>query len=291
MGQTHPGPGHQPQVHQREFGTQLLPPPQAEHDDRGEEQPQDPRTAPPPLTALRHPEQQTHQSYGESQRAEHVEAARLPDGRLAHRPPDPPHTDRAERAGRPEHDVPVGVLHDQRRERQSERGADTDRGAHERHRAAPALRRQFVPQDADRQGYDGGGGALQGAGEDQDADVGGQGAHDRADGHQAQGAGQDPPLAVHVAGPAEHGGEDGAGEQGRGDHPGDGARGGVGQPGQGRQQRDDHGLHDRHEDPAERQHRNGEPVPQGAPPGEAAGRVGYRDGLAHGHSSWHEKRR
>ena len=69
-------------------------------------------------------------------------------------------------------------------------------------------------------------------------------------------------------------------QQGRRDHPGHRARRGVRQPGQVGQERYDDGLHDGHEDAAERQHRNGEPVAQGS----RFRRAGYRARLVHRHS-------
>ncbi|GAA3208814.1 hypothetical protein GCM10020256_05570 [Streptomyces thermocoprophilus] len=232
VGQADARVGHQPQVDERAGGAQLVAPPQGEDDGGPGEQAEDGGAPPAPFASLGHREEQADQAGGEPEGAGDVEPARLAHRRLGYGPADQGDAGGAEDGGDPEHGVPVRVLDDQGGGRQAECGADADGAAHQRDGGAAPLRGQLVAQDADRQGHDGDGGALEGAGGDQQADVGGEGADHRPGGHEGEGQQQHPALAVHVAGAAEHGGEDGAGQQGRGDHPGDGRRGGPGEAGQ-----------------------------------------------------------
>jgi hypothetical protein len=87
--------------------------------------------------------------------------------------------------------------------------------------------RELVADDAERQREDGATDALHDPADDEDADVGGDGGHQAAEGERGERGDQHPFLADHVADPSEDRREDRRAEQVGGQHPGHGVLGGV----------------------------------------------------------------
>ena len=119
------------------------------------------RRRPAPLAAARDGDQDAGEPDREARRADEVEAAG--GAQHAHRD-DPQHegeADRPEPGSDPEQEVPVGELGHERADRQSERTADTERGADQRDRAVDAVGVQHVAQDRDAERNHADHGALQ----------------------------------------------------------------------------------------------------------------------------------
>ena len=133
----------------------------------------------------------------------HVEAARRAHRGLLDHDEQGHHEHRTRHRAEPEDGVPPPPLAQHAGQREAERGADTHRGAHQRHRGADALGRELVAQDADADGDQRRAEALQRPADDHRHERDLERADHRPEDHRAERDEQHPPLAVHVGHPRD----------------------------------------------------------------------------------------
>lgn len=172
---------------------------------------------------LRQREQQQDQPHAENGGAEPVDAATGLGDAVRHDDGGHQKGSEGDAEGEPEHAVVVAAAcRHQASQHESDTSAGAQRAADDRHRARHARRGQFVAHDADRQGEQPEGRALQHTGGDQQTQRGRRRGEQRAAGHGGKDREQDPLASEQIPEAPEQRREDRGGQQIGGNDPTDG---------------------------------------------------------------------